>query len=243
MNPVIMPCRNNLWMTRDAVDDVLAQDIGDVHLFASNNGSTDNTPQFLAGLDPEQVTVVHYVPPTSVAKQWNRGLEWAFANGAAYALVINNDVRLRDDTYRLLVADGGGFVTAVGVSPESAKFHRGPLPETLATRPHPDFSNFLIRREAWEAVGPFDEGFSGSYCEDWDYHVRLHKAGVTAHCTDVPFLHYGAATIKTAPTNEAAAMSEQAQRNREYFFKKWGVRGASPEYYNLFGSQPPEASA
>jgi GT2 family glycosyltransferase len=242
MNFIIVPVRNGLHLTRDAVKDFLSQDIGDVEVLVIDNASTDGTTQWLA---TQPVRTIYNNPPKSVAASWNQGLRWVFGQGCEYTLVVNNDVRLRPDTYRWLVEDGGGFVTAVGtIDPKKIErndkyreYYKQPDPD--AKRNHPDFSAYLIRREVYEKVGPFDEDFKGAYAEDSDYHLRMHQAGITAICLDLPFLHYGAQTITMADEEEARRISEQANRNRAYFKQKHGVEVGSAEYYALFGHGEP----
>lgn len=263
MNPIICPVRNNLHLTRKAVATFQAQDIeGGVEILVVNNASSDGTNEWLQ--TQKEVGHVYYAPPVSVAESWNRMLQVVFKWGAEYALVVNNDVELRPDTYRLLVDDGGGFVTAVGtrdaekikslphdqLNQVTDEFLRRegawglplsyPLPDPAAKRPHPDFSCFLIRREVYERVGPFDEGFKIAFCEDCDYDLRLYKSGIRAYCLDLPFLHHGSATIKNADPAEVRKIQVQAQRNREYFKSKWGFEVGSPEYYQCLGKGEPE---
>lgn len=119
---------------------------------------------------------------------------------------------------------------------ERMSFTEYPTPRSDATRPHPDFSCFMISRECYERVGPFDEQFVGAFCEDGDYHVRMHNVGVYAYAIDLPFWHVGGGsqTIKRAGVEEQQRISEQAARNREYFRSKWGFEIGSPEYYAHF---------
>jgi len=233
INWILVPVHNNVHLTKAAVKTFIKQDIPEVRVLLLNNGSTDGTAEWARTMYPKVVTL-YQTPPYSVAQSWNRGLTLLFGNlpqePNAHVLVCNNDVELRPDTYRLLLEDGGGFVTAVGVDDK----------EMLATtvpggkRPNPDFSCYLIRREVWDKVGRFDEKFETAFCEDWDFHVRLHKAGVDAHCIDIPFYHVGSATVNNMPPEEQEAVLKQADKNRQYFKEKWGCDGGSPEYYELF---------
>lgn len=250
MNPIIVPVRNGLHLTRNAVKDFLAQDIGDVQVLVIDNASTDGTSQWLQTQD---VLTMYNNPPKSVAASWNAGLRWVFEQGAEYALVSNNDVLLRPDTFRHLVEDGGGFVTAVGsddpekIKPVSAtQIGEAPatwdyaVPDPSKKRRHPDFSCFLIRKEVFEKVGPFDEEYEIAYCEDASYHLRMHQAGIEAVCLDLPFYHLGAQTIKLEyGTGLDTQIKEQADRNRAYFKQKHGVEVGSKEYYALFGHEEP----
>jgi len=237
VNPIVCLVRDNLHLTRRAVDSFKAQDIhGGVELFIVNNDSKDNTAFWLA--TQKDIATAHFCPQIGVAGGWNYALKSVFKLGAEYALVVNNDVELRPHTYRHLVESGEGFVTGVGVTEWPHE-----IPSIHNMRPHPDFSCFLIRRRVYEQVGPFDEGFQGAYCEDWDYHVRMHKAGVNAYCLDLPFLHHVSATEKSSDLAESRRIQARAEKNREYFKRKWGVAGASEEYYALFRNTVPKQPA
>lgn len=254
MNPVICPLRNNIHLTKKAVKSIFAQDIP-VQLLLMDNGSTDGTSEWTRTQADKELAYVYFDPPKSVAASWNFGLKfWFDSCGAEYVLVCNNDIELRPDTYRRLLEDGGPFVTAVGTNdPEKIKPRLDddgiPMPSVMPTgyarpdpaakRPHPDFSCFLIRKELYYTVGPFDEKFKIAFCEDGDYDMRMYNGGVQAYCIDLPFLHHGSMTIKNADPKEIRKIQIQADKNRAYFKKKWGVAVGSPEYYNALGKGSP----
>ena len=175
MNWALVPVRNNLHLTMAAVKTFLAQDIP-VRVLLIDNGSTDGTAEWARSRHP-QVVYVRKDPPLSVAQSWNRGLTLLFNDTRnQHVLVCNNDIELRPDTYRLLLEDGGGFVTGVGVDsrgqidPDSTTQPKDRVDvATLSRSPHPHFSCYLIRRSVWETVGKFDEGFRGAFCEDSGY--------------------------------------------------------------------------
>jgi GT2 family glycosyltransferase len=83
-------------------------------------------------------------------------------------------------------------------------------------------------------VGWFNESYFPAYCEDSDYHVRMHRADVRAVCVDLPFLHHGAGTIKHAGTGEVARIRRGADRNRERFRQEYGCLPGSEAYQELF---------
>ena len=255
LNWLLCPCRNGLHLTRAALQTFYSQDIGNVAVMLIDNSEEGNT-RWLPRDNKTVLLTCHSRPSRSVAESWNTGLRWIFAGGANHALVVNNDVELRPDTYRHLLADGGEFVTAVGVrekeklgteafitADKSRSAMLYPLPDPSLKRPHPDFSCFLIRRSAWDRVGPFDENFKIAFCEDWDYHVRLHRAGITACALDLPFLHHASQTVKLADDAEARTIQRQADLNRAYFRRKWGVDGGTDAYYALFGHPAPQEAA
>lgn len=232
-NFILVPVRNGLRYTRAAMPTFLAQDIGDITVLVIDNESTDGTQQWLM-TQPSNVVTWRQQTPLSVAGSWNRGLRWIFDHGCEYALVVNNDVELRSDTYRHLAADGGQFVTGVGVGDKAQVGDlRTPNPE--GKRPHPDFSCYLIRREAYERLGGFDESYTGGYCEDADAHLRMHRLAIDAYCIDLPFYHVASGTLKAVISNEERdRIQKMADANRERFKQRHGVEIGSEGYYNLF---------
>lgn len=237
MNWIICPVRNGLRYTQRALPSFFEQDIGDVGVFIVANRSGDGTTAWLRSQEPLQpngayLYWVHQNPAMSVAASWNRGIKWAFNSPAVdYVLVCNNDVILQPDTYRRLVEDGGQFVTGVGVDDPVALLEEK---EVFTRSPHPSFSCFLMRRECWLKVGPFDERFQGAYVEDCDYHLRLHRAGVKAYAIDLPFYHEGSGTLQSVSPEEAREIREQADRNRALFRQEYGCLPGTIEYEKLF---------
>ena len=229
MFPLICPVRNSIALTRNAYETFVHQDVGKVSVLIIDNQSEDNTNPWLASLD--EVYTIRNSPPKGVSESWNQGLGWWFSKGAEYVLVVNNDVALRLDTYRLLVGDGGGFVTAVG--DQDPKCILTTTPPT-SRRNHPDFSCYLIRRWVWEKVGPFDENFKVAFHEDNDMHLRLHKAGIEAYCINIPFYHVGSATVRQCGEEEQRHIQEAAGQNEVYFRKKWGFYSGTSEYEAAF---------
>ncbi len=228
-NWIITLCHNALPLTQRAIESFLAQDIGDVRVLAFNNGSTDGTPRYLDTLYP-RVQTIHYYPQKGVSYGWDTCLKAVFDTGVEHALVSANDVELRSDTYRVLLGDGGGFVTGVGTS--DGALYPGGAPSG-ARRPHPDFSLFLIRKAVWEEVGCFDETMV-SWASDLDYHLRMEKAGIQAVSIDLPFYHVAAGTIKSASKREQDELGQQAERDRARFEAKWNLKVGSDEYYAQF---------
>lgn len=254
----VIVARNNLDLLKVAARTTLLQDVP-VELLIVDNGSSDGTAAWLRDYcrRDQRVSNLTFYPQHSVARAWNAALQFLFKRkDADRVLVLNQDVVLRPDTVRWLAAENADFVTGVGsadpscVEPPTMPARTFglrliyPEPRPDATRPHPDFSCFMISRACYERVGPFDENFLGAYCEDSDYHVRMHRAGIHAYCIDLPFWHVGggAQTAKRADRAEQQRINEQAERNREYFKSKWGFAVGSPEYYVYFGNDAPDAA-
>lgn len=245
MNWIVCPVRNGLQYTQAALPTFLAQDIGDVAVLFIDNHSTDGTTHWLRSMDGHRhVFVRRKNPPLSVAASWNYGLGLVFEARQnpkprhEYALVVNNDVLLRPDTYRRLVEDGGQFVTGVGVNDGTGTFcwdqSDAAEQKAFTKSPHPSFSCFLIRYECFRRVGPFDERFHGAYCEDCDYHVRMHRAGIEAYAIDLPFYHAGSGTLRSVSEEVAKKIREQADANRALFREMYGCVPGTIEYAKLF---------
>lgn len=230
--PVFMLTKNNLQLTRQAVTTAITQELVSF-LMIYDDGSTDGTIEYLRSLSLPEWYGARYYQAQGVSKLWNQGLSYLFSSpGIDRVLVINNDVKLRPDTIRVLSEDGSPFVAAVGVN-QPGQFPGGT--PTRVRRPHPDFSCFLLRRECWERVGKFDESMK-IYCSDLDYHIRMHRAGIEAVSIDLPFWHHVSATLKLAEPDEHMRICRQADLDRVAFRAKWGVAAGSPEYYDLFKS-------
>jgi len=77
-----------------------------------------------------------------------------------------------------------------------------------------------MRREALEAVGPLDEGYGLGMFEDYDYALRLRRAGYRlALAEDVYVHHWGWASFGRL---DQAAYDRLFETNRRYFEAKWG---------------------
>lgn len=226
MNPVLMLVRNALELSKRAIASVQAQDIP-TQLLCVDNDSSDGTKEWLA---EQHIWNYRASPQLGVSKGWNYGLRYFFETGADYVLVVNNDVVLRPDTYRELLADGGPFVTCVGVN----TLEESQQPFVKNVRPNPDFSCYLIRREVWERVGEFDESMV-FYASDADMHVRMFREGIPAYTIGLPFYHVASGTLKNANHRDHLAIQRQADLDRETFEKKWGCKVGSPAYYDIFG--------
>jgi len=231
VHPVVMLCHNGVELTKRAVASVLAQDIPTI-LRVVDNASNDETVEFLDTQLP-RVTVQTFRPQLGVSAAWNYALMDVFRTWD-HCLVINNDVELLPETFRVLLEDGGPFVTAVSVDNKQQLEWDG----ISRRRNHPDFSCFLIRREVWQKVGGFDESMV-LYASDADYHLRMHQAGIEAYTIGVPFFHYASGTLKNATFVERRRIEIQADKDRDTFESKWGCRVGSDNYYRLFGNEAP----
>ncbi len=236
--PVVIIARNNLALTKKAVNSALAQDVP-VEVLVVDNDSQDGTANWLR---TKHLTTIFTGEQWSLAKCWNVALQALWKVGFDRALVLNNDVQVSPWACRVLNSHGGPFVTCVSVNNEeqfemSTETHIETLKK--AQRPHPDFSAFFIRKSVTDKIGWFDEECWPAYTEDAIAHLKMHRAGIQAVCIDVAFLHYGAGTLKQADPGEAARIRRGADANRQRFKRLYGCLPGSPEYYAMFGSTEP----
>lgn len=242
-NWVVMPVLACRHTAVEAAKSALAQDVP-TKLLVISNWATDGSREAITALQAtdKRVHMINFSGRQSLAAVWNTGLRLLFSNGAEHVCVINDDVLLRQDHYRVCRDDPHGLVTGVGVDERGWKKAKD-APLNLTFNTHPTFSAFMLKKWAWDKVGEFDENFKVAVTEDCDYHIRMHRAGIKAICLNVPFLHYGSATSNSMTAEDRQIFMEQADKNREYFFQKWGVRVASKEYYDQFGhGHPPDKS-
>ena len=238
MNPVLILTCNNLELTKRCVESAWSQDI-ETTIFVEDNGSTDGTMEWLKESHFDWCSNPRN---EGVSFGWNDGLGWIFgtelyptkrmaedATFPDHCLVVGNDTILAPWTYSALLAADVPFVTGVdvGMSPLPDK------PDVFPLSPHPDFSCFLIRRECWEKVGPFDEKMH-SYASDCDYHIRAHRLGIPLWKASVPYNHERSSTLNRATPQEKAKIQMQAHLDREVFKQKYGCLPGTAAYNALF---------
>lgn len=230
MNPVLIVTHNCLELTKRSIASLLDQYVACYSdILIVDNGSTDGT---LGWITNKTLRCLSYSYNAGVSVAWNAGLDILFHQPLEHVLVINNDVTLPEWFYSELLSYKAPFVTGISVDKmdDIQEFRqRAPL---IA---HPDFSAFLIRREPWEKIGPFDEGMK-FYAQDCDYHIRACQAGVPLLAANLPFYHERSATLRQASPEEAATIQLQADRDRAYFFSKHGFPVGSDEYQKATAS-------
>ncbi|WP_169085303.1 glycosyltransferase family 2 protein [Paenibacillus sp. PL91] len=96
----------------------------------------------------------------------------------------------------------------------------------------------LMRRDVFERIGYFDEGFEIGNCEDDDYGLRATMLGFKLVIAGDTFVHhYGSMTMKHLKERFAPVY----EKNQVYYYDKWGDPGralqeaANSEDYRLNG--------
>lgn len=232
MNSVLVATHNCLKFTQSCIASVLKQDIPTT-AFVIDNGSTDGT---LEWLNEGHHGILWDAAKTNqgVSKAWNEGLSRLFGGWvkekADHVLVLNNDVVIPPWFFSALLSNDSPFVT--GVSVGTMKEIAEP-PQCGELVESPDFSAFLIRKDAWETIGRFDEKMV-NYCGDLDYHLRAHFKGIHLMNSGVPFFHDRSSTLRNAPPRERRLIELRADADRDEFQKKWGFKSLSNDYAAAF---------
>jgi GT2 family glycosyltransferase len=240
LNPVIIPTHNCYDLTVRCIDSVLAQDIP-VNLLVIDNKSTDERLRnYLTDMNAaKKLECVFLQRNEGVSKAWNIGLAAYFNSGLAkHALVLNNDLEIPPQYYRLLIETEENFISGVNIGiPNGSRYWDNgivPNPQRRHRRPHPDFSAFLITKFCWDKAGSFDENMV-FYASDGDYHVRMNREGIWAGSINLEYYHYASATLRQATDEEKQEIALQADADRDEFTKKYGCRIGTAEYDRLFG--------
>ncbi len=112
MASVIIPCWNQLEFTRHCISALMRHTRQPWELLVINNGSTDGTPDYLAGVQDASA-----VPVTVIANETNRGFPAAINQGlqrarGEYLVSLNNDVVVSDGWLEQLIGLTTAKVTA-----------------------------------------------------------------------------------------------------------------------------------
>jgi GT2 family glycosyltransferase len=229
MNPVLILVHNCLELTKRCVESVRAQDI-ETRVEVIDNGSTDGTREWLSA---QGIDNIAFETNLGVSLGWNQGLRYFFdvPHRADHVFVVNNDTILPSWFLRTLLERNVDFVTGISVESMAQIAHPPNEPHPLVEAP--DFSAFILRRAAWERIGPFDERMK-NYYSDNDWHIRAHRAGVPLWNAGLPFYHERSSTLKNAPPREKRNLELQSVADSEVFYSIYGCYPWQSEYAVLF---------
>jgi GT2 family glycosyltransferase len=219
---VAMVAYNNLELTKKALASVFAQDVGPLEIWFVDNGSTDGTREWVEKKcqPPDRFHFIHHDTNCSPVKIGNELAAQIFAAGHRKILGVANDVILPPYIYRLMNACPHGIVCATETDQDPPPV----VKEVSIVNENIAMAVNLLRRWAYDALieqdGYFlDEGYF-HYVSDTDLSLRMLRDGIRAAQLNLQFWHYGSATWKLAL--DKREQLEQADRDREYFAKKWG---------------------
>jgi len=246
---IVVLTHNALEYTRQCAVSVLRHTDARHELIFVDNGSTDGTVDYLAGLsrDHEQVRVICNDENKGFAAGNNVGL--AAASGR-HVILLNSDVVVTDGWAERLIRAAemhprAGLVGAMtnnisglqklsdvaydetdlagldDFAASQAKEHQGRVDRTLR------LTGFclLIKRELLARVGGLAEVFGLGNYEDNDYCLRAHLAGFECLIARDCFIHhFGSRSFAAAGVDYVA----QIHKQWDIFKTKWGIPAATP---------------
>jgi GT2 family glycosyltransferase len=234
---IVVPVHGQATLTRQCLDRLVAVVHEGVEIVVVDDGSSDETSSLLESYAARIKTVTHR-RPKGFAAACNAG---ARASAGTLVVFLNNDTIGMDDWLdplldyagahpaaaavgaKLLTQDGtiqhAGIVVCHDLIPRHV--YRGfPADHPAVTRSRPyqavTAACMLVRRDAFERVGGFDEAFRNGF-EDVDLCFRLGEAGhEVRYCHQSVLTHFEAAT--RGDDTDAFA------RNVRRFIDRWGSR-------------------
>lgn len=195
---VVVPTRNRSALLAMTLRSVLRQQDVELEVIVIDEGSTDDTAAMLSRLGDRRVRVLRHEVPYGVSTARNRGA--AAAVGEWLGFVDDDDLWAPDKlAQQLRAAASTGrdwvYTGCVNISDEGhIVCGRPPLAPARIIAVLPRYnaipgggSNVVVRRAAWQRVGPFDTRLRNT--EDWEMWIRLAKEGPPA-CVERPLLAY-----------------------------------------------------
>lgn len=179
---VVVPAYNSQSTILETIDSVLEQTFTDFELIVINDGSTDRTLKLLETVQDKRLKIYSY-PNGGLPAARNRGI--VRATGEFISFIDADDLWTPDKLELQLQAlqtnpqAGVAYSWTICMGNNGKSFHPG-VSESFQGNVYPNLlvgnfiasgSNVLIRKQAIESVGYFDESLKS--CEDWDYWLRL----------------------------------------------------------------------
>ncbi len=203
-----------------------------------DNGSPDDSPAHIAAYGQRYPGLVCECLPENLG--FAGGMNHAVQQGNGdWVLLVNNDTLFLQGSLLSLVqamAVAGPDVGAIGpvtnaAGNEQDYFLEGGREQILAAaslfRDHPihrllpvyrlDFFCVAVRRKVWESLGGLDTGYGLGYYEDFDFSVRMRRAGYRLMmCEDAFVYHQGGGSFK-----QSAATKQLIRANRDLFTRRY----------------------
>lgn len=157
--------------------------------------------------------------PQSVSKAWNDAVQLVAGD---WLILANDDTCFGSESIAYMVQRAqevphAAVVTAIG------------------------FSMYLLRWAAYQAIGPFDEGFHPAYHEDNDYARRIALSGywIDLNASHEGPTHGGSRTIATYRGHEIRQQQEDFRAGQRRYLAKWGGMPHEERYTVPWNGGPP----
>ncbi len=221
---IVIPVLDQVEYTRAVLKNIKETVKTPHEVIVIDNGSTDETPQVLKEAGVKVIRNHHNL---GWSASLNRGMEVA---RGSYIAFLNNDLVLPDGWLETLLAHGEHAICPTydqgGGMRKDFDSHNKSLasrfPEVKVTeRPgmHPKgFAGFIfmLSREAWERVGPFDESMKYWYGDN-DYWLRLKDMGYIPFMSNNVLIHH----YMSKTCNAQKDFVSQRDADRRAFLERW----------------------
>ena len=223
---VIVPTRNRSALLVMTLRSVLRQRDVDYEVIVVDEASTDDTPAMLAALGDARIRVIRHDIAQGIAAARNRGA--AEARGDWLAFIDDDDLWAPEKLVcQLHAAEQSGrdwaYTGAVVINLHDRILRvQRPLPPGEMVEALLKYhaipgggSNVLVRRAAWQRVGPFDTRLKNT--EDWEMCIRLAKQGPPAYVSGPLIarrLHQSNATLDISEIVRGARLIEKLHHTK-----------------------------
>ncbi|WP_448702967.1 glycosyltransferase family 2 protein [Mucilaginibacter sp. AW1-3] len=203
MVSIIMPAFNAERFIEETILSVQNQTYTDWELIIVDDGSTDQTAAIVKSMQADKRIKYVYQQNKKQAAARNNALSNATGNWIAFldaddvwpALKLEKQLKYAEEINADVFYTGGEIVDEQGrfISGYNTVYGRCPAIEMYKLlfegNPIPILS-VMFKREWFEKVGLQDEDTRMTGCEDWDYWVRLAKAGADFYGIDENLFSY-----------------------------------------------------
>jgi glycosyltransferase involved in cell wall biosynthesis len=196
---VILPTHNRRVALQRAIQSVVDQTYSDYELIVVNDGSTDDTADYLSTLNIKTLRSIHCDRTSGGSFARNQGID--HSNGEYLAFLDDDDAweptKLEEQVSLLSTGDAGlcrtGFnlysrdgtlIKYVYKSPRFNDHYKSIVADNFLG----GTSSVLVKRTLVKAINGFDPNLPA--LQDWDFFIRLLKERCTIAGIDKPLVRY-----------------------------------------------------
>jgi len=223
---IVMAVKDNLEWTRKGIESIRANTSHPYELITVDNGSQPETTEYLAAASDQ---FIRNDENLGCSGAWNQGIR---AARMPLVCIVNNDIEVPTGWLERLVA----FLLEQDFLMVSPSIREGPFDydldaynEDFAARlDHRAFPSelrgiaMLARRDLFDEIGLYDEGYKVGGYEDEDMFMTIRSVGGDVATTSTVLLHhYGSKTLSVEQRSNSFDFSAA---NRAHFMRKWRHR-------------------
>lgn len=236
---VVLGFRNFDQTTRPCLESLLPWlNDAEIEILVVDNGSPDDSAQKTAAWCKQHPQVRCLL--SDINRGFAGGMNWGAAQATGkWLLLVNNDTVFPAhtlDAFKHVILAAPADVAMLAPVTNAAGngqrlwkpdasfddwlrigewLNRNPTYQLIPTY-RSDFFSIAIRRDAWDELGGLDLSFGLGYYEDFEFSLRLTKAGYRQMITeDVFILHLGSATFKgNKSTHELIKRNKKLLRSK-----------------------------